>query len=396
MLARLLVWFALCASLPLPGQVRIRDDFDGTRLDSAKWCTPAGPATFFGRTQIRPRHLPPTVANGRLHLTLETYNPSARRPGDSFWGTEVQTTAFRRETGLSVKARVRVRANGVDASNRSVPLPGGLVVGIFLYTSDSCGSRLLSRRDEIDFELLSNDIVASRRRVLTNVFPNSPFSFPGVFRFVTQSGLDLTAWNDVEIRWLLDRTQWYLNGVLVREEFSALPTGDMTVRLNFWAPDSTFASAYSPALRPASFAAANTTWTCEVDWVEVCSLLDCALRGTPSANQLISFELRARSALDREPAVVLLSGGGGSALGGIAVVPGSDCRLMLAPDGLFGAWAALIPALGVTVLRAPSARTPWFRLPAGLGRGLSVHYSALSIGSRGGSAVASTRVFRTQ
>ena len=40
------------------GEVLLRDDFDGTALDTAKWFVPTGPGTFFGRTQIRPPSLP--------------------------------------------------------------------------------------------------------------------------------------------------------------------------------------------------------------------------------------------------------------------------------------------------------------------------------------------------
>src|SRR5262245_3829943 len=69
------------------GQVLVRDDFEAAALDTSVWLTPEGPGTFFGRTQIRPPSEPPKTSGGALHLAVDTFNPTALRPGDSFWGS---------------------------------------------------------------------------------------------------------------------------------------------------------------------------------------------------------------------------------------------------------------------------------------------------------------------
>ncbi|MFQ5599259.1 MAG: glycoside hydrolase family 16 protein [Candidatus Krumholzibacteriia bacterium] len=234
----------------------LRDDFEGAALDPALWFVPAGPGTFFGRTQIRPPSEPLEVSNGLIRLRLDTHNPTAQTPGDSFWGSEIVTQEiFARGTGLAFRARVRV----VE------PVPGGLVGSLFSFAFDPQAGV----RDEIDFELLSNDIVADRGRVLTNVFDDADFSIPGDTSFVSVPGLDLTAFNEFEIQWLPDRIQWRVNGSLVREEFDTLADAPMTVRLNFWAPGASFAAAYDPDLQPASTPEGNEVFFYEVDFVEI-------------------------------------------------------------------------------------------------------------------------------
>ncbi len=128
-------------------RVLLRDDFDGSALDTTKWFVPTGPGTFFGRTQIRPPSVPLTVADGRIRLQLDTYNPSAMELGDSFFGSEIDTLdTYEVGLGLEFEARVRFVA----------PLPGGLVGALFSFVFLPP-----DRRDEIDVELLSNDLAAS-------------------------------------------------------------------------------------------------------------------------------------------------------------------------------------------------------------------------------------------
>lgn len=157
-----LVTAGLLAAPPAGAEVLLRDDFDGSALDAAKWFVPTGDGTFFGRTQIRPPSEPLTVAGGVIRLQLDTHNPTALVPGDSFWGSEVDSVdTFAVETGLSFEARARLVA----------PLPGGLVGAVFSFVFLPP-----DRRDEIDFELLSSDVVAAEERVLTNVFDDDDFS----------------------------------------------------------------------------------------------------------------------------------------------------------------------------------------------------------------------------
>lgn len=237
------------------GEVLLRDDFDGPALDTGVWLVPTGPGTFLGRTQLRPTSEGFVFSGGTLRLPLDTYNPSAQQPGDSFFGSEiVSQQTFALDRGLSVRARVRLVA----------PVPGGLVASVFTFA-------LLPGpvRDEIDVELLSNDVAAGRERFLTNVFSNDDFSAPGDLEFVSVADFDPTAWNEYEIQWLPDRVRWLLNGAAVREEASTVPDDPATVRLNFWAPSDTFPDAYDAALQPVATPEANQTFYYEIDLVEV-------------------------------------------------------------------------------------------------------------------------------
>lgn len=234
--------------------VLLRDDFDGTALDLSKWSLPSGPGSFVGRTQFRPPGMEPEVAGGVARLRFDTFNPSALVPGDSFFGTEIGTNqAFDRGTGLSFAARVRVVG----------PVPSGLVSSLFSFVTDG------TVRDEIDFELLSNDLNAGRPRVLTNVFDNDDFAQPGDKQFADVPGLDLTQFNTFAVEWLPDRVRWLVNGQLVRETTATVPDQPMNVRLNFWGPDANFAEAFDAGLQPAASAGANQAYYYEVDSVEV-------------------------------------------------------------------------------------------------------------------------------
>ena len=213
---------------------------------------PTGAGTFLGRTQLRPPAQPVTAADGVLRLQLDTYNPTASVPGDSFWGSEiVSTQTFSRGSGLTFLARVRLVA----------PLPGGLVASLFWYATAS------GTHDEIDFELLTNDLGLDR--VLTNVFDDDTFDLPGLPSFASRPGLVLTDFNEFQVNWLPDRVVWKINGQIVREQLTHVPDAAMTIRLNLWAPAAGFTAAYNAALMPTANAESNQTFFYEVDYVEV-------------------------------------------------------------------------------------------------------------------------------
>jgi hypothetical protein len=231
------------------------DDFEGSAHDPSKWFQPVGDGTFFGRTHIRPPSSPLTVAGGVCRLQLDTHNPSAKVSGDSFFGSEiVSQDLYTVGAGLEFEARVRFVA----------PLPGGLVGSLFSFVFIAPNNH-----DEIDFELLSNDVVASQERVLTNVFDDADFSLPGDPVFANVSGLDLTAFNTYRVEWYPDRIDWFVNNVKVRTETDIVPNADQRVRLNFWAPDTSFADAYDASLQPVADAENNDVYFYEVDWVQV-------------------------------------------------------------------------------------------------------------------------------
>lgn len=254
----LLVTLSLSLMQLAPGNAAyFRDDFNGSVLNTSVWSLPTGAGSFFGRTQMRPPGQEPTVGSGVVRLQLDTYNSSARTPGDSFLGTEIVTNeVFPRGPGLTFEARSRLVA----------PVPNGLVASVFSYITNGI------IRDEIDFELLSNDLNAGQQRVLTNVFDDSDFSEPGEKALATVAGLDLAEFNVYRVEWLPDRVRWLINGALVREEFDTVPNQNMNVRLNFWAPDMFFTEAYDGDLVPADTEGDNRTYYYEVDYVKVNSV----------------------------------------------------------------------------------------------------------------------------
>jgi len=238
------------------GQVLLHDEFDGSSLDTTRWFVPTGDGTFLGRTQIRPPSEALTVSGGVIRLRLDTHNPTALVPGDSFWGSEIDSVdSFSVEDGLSFWARVRLVA----------PVPGGLVGSLFSFVFLPG----IPGRDEIDFELLTNDVAAAEERVLTNVFDDDDFAQPGDFAFAAVNGLDLTDFHVYEVRWYPDRVEWVVDGSIVRTETDTVPDDPQNVRLNFWAPDAAFAAAYDPGLQPAADPQDNETFFYEVDEVRV-------------------------------------------------------------------------------------------------------------------------------
>lgn len=253
-----LILLALTLASPAAADfnVLLRDDFDGPALDMSKWFVPSGPGTFFGRTQIRPPSEALSVEDGVIRLQLDTHNPTAQVPGDSFWGSEIDTLhSYEVGPGLSFLARVRFVA----------PLPGGLVGSLFSFVF----LPEIPGHDEIDFELLSNDVAAAEERVLTNVFDDDDFSQPGDKAFANVAGLDLTEFHIYEIRWYPDRVEWYVDDEHVRTETDTVPDDSQNIRLNFWAPDMFFSDAYDAALVPAATAENNEIYFFEVDFVEV-------------------------------------------------------------------------------------------------------------------------------
>ncbi len=248
---------ALLASIALVAGIShaepvLFDDFDGNSLDLGVWRLPIGPGTFFGRTQIKPPSEAPTVSGGTVVLQLDTHNPTANEPGDSFWGHEIQSLeAFSIGEGLSIRSRVRFLGSP----------PGGLVGGFFTFGLN------FPIRDEIDFELLSADL--GNEMIFTNVFDDDDFSQAGDFLHLGAPGFDLTEFVEYEIRWLPDRVQWYIDGALIREEVGTVPDDPSEVRVNLWAPSDSFAQAYDATLQPAASPAANQEYELEIDFIEV-------------------------------------------------------------------------------------------------------------------------------
>jgi hypothetical protein len=269
MSSRLLMTLARATSRVLPvwallggsafGATLLFDDFSGSSLNEALWRLPVGDGTFYGRTQIKPpayggQDLRPVVAGGSVTLQLDTYNASSSS-ANTFWGQEIQSLqAFLPGTqGVSIETRMRF----IDTP------PGGLVGGFFTWGYNG------TIRDEIDIELLTNDL--ARERILTNVFNDDTFNDAGDSAFAGMPAFDMTQWNSYEILWLPDRIQWLLNGTQVREQIVTVADNPSEVRLNIWAPDNDFVTAFNSALQPTDLAG-NQQYKLEIDYVRVSSV----------------------------------------------------------------------------------------------------------------------------
>lgn len=238
--------------------VLFRDDFNGTSLNTANWnvadYTFGGNRAYFGNT--------PTVAGGLATLRLDTFNPDHV---GFFRGTEIfSATRFARGTaGVEFEARVRT-----NMTTR------GAVTSVFTYAQTPPANHA----DEMDFEFVTNQIngQATNHNVLTSSWndwgaPGSAHN-DGVHHQNANpavAGLNLTDFNTVTIRWLPDRVDWLVNGALVASESGVLPDAATPIRMNFWPPDASWAAAYDAGLQPANSAAANVSFTYDLDYVEV-------------------------------------------------------------------------------------------------------------------------------
>ena len=240
-----LIFVVLCHSNAYAG-TQFFEDFKGKAVDKSLWIYPTGEASFNGRTQMRAAY--PSVSNGLLHLQLETYNPTAKPAGTSFYGSEIFLRKnFERGAGLIIEIRARL-----------VKPVKGLVGGAFLYNYFP----ETQNHSEIDFELLSN----SPDQVQTNIYANEPLGI-GHPEFNDIPKFDITRFNIYRIEWLPDRVRWLVNNQLVRENKTFVPHEALALYLNFYAPECNWAIACDANLKPASSPADNKTYYFDIDWV---------------------------------------------------------------------------------------------------------------------------------
>ena len=124
---------------------------DGTTLDTTLWTTEMGPSSFLGRTQLRnwvnqSNTGPFVVTGGNAELALDTYNPTAGVPGDSFFGTHTKSLG----TFVPTASMDYI----VSARMRLTTLQRGLVFGLYFYGCDAGPCE--TTHDEIDIELVTN------------------------------------------------------------------------------------------------------------------------------------------------------------------------------------------------------------------------------------------------
>jgi Ca2+-binding RTX toxin-like protein len=255
------------------------DDFNtpGPDVNRAIWRTPTGDAAFSGRTAIRNPDSTTNgsgriaVSDGVAHLLLSTHNPTAWTAGDSFWGSEIasiQPFGFGNGiVGLEFSARVRSPEQQ----------PPGLVTALFAYKLLS-GSPVL--QNEVDWEFLSNlyQPAIDPPRALLNHYATEPIGPGHPHELAVPSGFDFSDFHVYGIRYYEasgesdeGRIEWLVDGVLVHVEESNVPTGELSVNLNIWAPAADFPLAYSPALQPTPKPLDNVDYDYQVDWVSVAS-----------------------------------------------------------------------------------------------------------------------------
>ncbi|MBV9866090.1 MAG: family 16 glycosylhydrolase [Abitibacteriaceae bacterium] len=248
----------------------MRDDFNApfdnqNVLDPSKWSMYDN-TTAYGRTQFGN---PPTLGSDNdtnfLRLSLSNYNYNAD-PDYPFKGIEMFSAPFSRGIGKEFEARARV-----------TNLPPGLIAAFWAYGSRGTWQTPDFRSDEIDIELLSKQ--PHNSLLLTNWNdwnPQNPTYNDGIHhssQAVNAAGVDWTQWNTYKIRWLPDRTEWYVNNTLVLTMAAAHPDDPLTVRFNVWAPASDWPEAYSSNLTATTNSSLASSYNFDVDWVEVRSVV---------------------------------------------------------------------------------------------------------------------------
>ena len=252
-LATLPLAFCLLDAEDSHAQVIINEQFDGNAVDTSTFTFDNG-STIFGRVRLNSNA--PPVQNGTLRLRLQSFNPIDT--GSLFFADEIRTIqTFAPSDNFGFRFETRARFVD-DAAN---PLPPGVIGGIFLFGLDADFPNP-NERDEIDFELLSN---TPQDSISTNIFNDDGFNSSGDFVITSVPGLDLTEFNDYRIEIQIDRTRFFVNGQLIREETTNLALEPQDFRLNINAQGPEFAAAFSDLIQPTANPADNEITIMEVD-----------------------------------------------------------------------------------------------------------------------------------
>jgi beta-glucanase (GH16 family) len=245
------------------------DTFNGP-LSNAKWDYNHWKAkdnpSFYGRTQVRQSL--PDAGDGVARLKFDTYNP---RDEDhkTYLGAEMIT---RKSFGPAKKGAgiaFEVKAKFED-------VPKGLVGGIFPFSGNAAS------HNEIDWELLSNDLVAGRNRAITNVYADEPIG-KGHDTFVPiPSPLD--EYHVYRMEWLPNQVRWLVDGKVVRVETDHVPTKAMALHINFWTPGKGWKDAFSDSLKPAASEGASKSYYFDAAYAKVFELS--TAYGTAQSNVL--------------------------------------------------------------------------------------------------------------
>ncbi len=251
---------ALCGgTTAASGQtVLFHDGFntDGPNINRFKWVGPTS-SYLLGRTALRLATSPVPVQDGAAVLTLSTYNPGQL---GTLLGTEIETNQyFPVGTGLAFEARVKPAAN----------LPRGIVCSLFSYVFRNLGGGVI-QQDEIDWEFVTNQIVGRTQPIVaTNVYVDEFQGAGSPVLVGLPNAIIMDQWNTFRIEWYSNRVRWLVNGQLVFERTDRVPNDAMSVRLNFWAPDTNWPAAFSTDINPTTNPALNQTFSYLVDYVTV-------------------------------------------------------------------------------------------------------------------------------
>ena len=209
-----------------------------------------------------------TDGTGYMRLRLDTYNPDRNYP-TFVRGTEITSREFKPGPGLEIEARVR-----------GANLPRGIVFAFF--TLGQRGTWPTSYlKEEIDFEFLTNflnttDANPDKNKLWLNVWddwnplrggPNQATrTLPPASANFQPGG-----WNVYKIRWLNDKVEWIVNGVVVRTSTNILPDDPMQLRFNIWAAGDwgTAADFTANGVVATSDPRANKAYYMDVDYVRV-------------------------------------------------------------------------------------------------------------------------------
>ena len=238
------------------------DDFSGSSLDAGRWTSYDG-SRFLHNTQFGGSPTFGADADGTkwMRVPLQTFNPNPGQGGKTSLGTQVFTRqAWGLGAGVEFEARMRAK-----------DLPPGLVLGFFAYGASGKYPDTY-QQTEIDFELLTKQ---NGDAIWTNIWANNnPLRGGGgpSSSLATMPGLNWHdgAWHVFKIRWLPGRTQWLVDGRILREETTVLPGSPMAVRFNHWMANSSWVPAYGA--RPAANAQLNRDLGFDVDYLKVSRL----------------------------------------------------------------------------------------------------------------------------
>lgn len=220
------------------------DDF--SFMDSSKWMVNSvGP---FIEPRAYFRQVLPTVANGVVQLTLDTFDPG----GHSVFicSDIVSTRTFDLSGGpLAFEARVRYAQD-----------QRGLIGGFFTYGGPP------NTHDEIDFEAMSNKFTG----IQTNLYHNEPAGESRPQDHPFTGGSTLQTFHTLRFEWYPDMVRWFVDGnpIPVRESSTFVPDQAMNLHFNIWSGGPTWTTS-DPSLSPAASQAQNRTFTFEVDSVKV-------------------------------------------------------------------------------------------------------------------------------